>query len=279
VRRFPSALASLVALLVAVYFLIPLIWLVMSTAKSTGQLFSDFGLWFSWPLHWNLSWAGMVAFEHGVVGRWFLNAVLYSGVVALLSTLISAMAGYAFSHFQFPLKGLLNLLVLGSVLIPFTALVLPIFLILHALGLLNTYLAVILPSLVSPLGVYLMALFWEQSFPMDLRDAAYMDGAGEWTVFARIGLPLVRNGLVTVALFSFVGTWNNFFLPLVVLSKGSLYPITLGLAVWNSTVQAGSSVNYPAILMGALVSVLPLILAFFWLQRYWQAGLTVGAIK
>ena len=268
-----------VVFLLTLYFLLPLVWLLVSSTKSTGQLFTSFGLWFSTPWHLLDNIRGMAAFQNGVVGRWMANTAIYSGAVAALSTLFSAMAGYAFSRFEFPLKTLLNLLILASVLLPITALVLPIFLILHDLHLINTYWAVILPLLVNPLGVYLMMIFWDQGFPPELQDAAYLDGAGEWRVFWQVGLPLVRNGLLTVALFSFVSTWNNFFLPLVVLSKGSLYPITLGLAIWNSTAQTGASVDYPAILVGALISVIPLIIAFFTLQRYWQAGLTSGSVK
>jgi multiple sugar transport system permease protein len=263
----------------SLYFLVPLIWLIMSSTKSTGQLFTTFGLWFAFPMHLGANIRGMASFQSGVVGRWMLNTVIYSGGVALLSTLFSSMAGYAFSRFEFPLKTVFNLMVLAAVLLPITALVLPIFLILHDIGLINTYWAVILPLLVNPLGVYLMLIFWDQGFPRELQDAAYLDGAGEWRVFWQVGLPLVRNGLLTVALFSFVSTWNNFFLPLVVLSKGDLYPITLGLAIWNSTTQTGAHVDYPAILVGALISVLPLIIAFFTLQRYWQAGLTAGSVK
>ncbi|MEJ2292327.1 MAG: carbohydrate ABC transporter permease [Deinococcales bacterium] len=266
-------------LLLSLYFLLPLVWLIVSSTKSTGQLFTTFGLWFASPWHLLDNIRGMAAFQGGVVGRWMLNTAVYSGAVALLSTLFSAMAGYAFSRFEFPLKTVLNLMILSAVLLPITALVLPIFLILHDLGLINTYWAVILPLLVNPLGVYLMMIFWDQGFARELQDAAYLDGADEWRVFWQVGLPLVRNGLLTVALFSFVSTWNNFFLPLVVLSKGSLYPITLGLAIWNSTAQTGASVDYPAILVGALISVLPLIIAFFTLQRYWQAGLTSGSLK
>ncbi len=266
-------------LILALYFLLPFFWLVISATKSTGQLFTSFGLGFASPWHLLDNIRGMLAFQDGVMGRWMLNTALYSGGVALASTLFSAMAGYAFSKFEFPFKTVLNLMILASVLVPITALVLPIFLILHDLGLINTYWAVVLPLLVNPLGVYLMLIFWDQGFPKALQDAAYLDGASEWRVFWQVGLPLVRNGLVTVGLFSFVSTWNNFFLPLVVLSKGSLYPVTVGLAIWNSTAQTGASVDYPAILVGALVSVLPLIVAFFTLQRYWQAGLTAGSVK
>ncbi|MEJ2289709.1 MAG: carbohydrate ABC transporter permease, partial [Deinococcales bacterium] len=177
-------------LLLSLYFLLPLVWLIVSSTKSTGQLFTTFGLWFASPWHLLDNIRGMAAFQGGVVGRWMLNTAVYSGAVALLSTLFSAMAGYAFSRFEFPLKTVLNLMILSAVLLPITALVLPIFLILHDLGLINTYWAVILPLLVNPLGVYLMMIFWDQGFARELQDAAYLDGADEWRVFWQVGLPL-----------------------------------------------------------------------------------------
>jgi multiple sugar transport system permease protein len=154
-------------------------------------------------------------------------------------------------------------------------------LLLSKVGLINTPLAVILPSLVSPFGVYLMRIYAEQALPDEILDSARVDGAGEMRIFWSVALRILAPGFVTVLLFAFVGTWNNYFLPLLVLSKPDLYPLTVGLASWNAQASAngGAQVLYTLVVTGALVSIAPLIAAFLFLQRYWQSGLTFGSVK
>lgn len=275
-----SPLQLLVLGLFAVYSLLPLWWIVVTVAKDNGQLFSTFGLWFAQPGHLAENLNTLLTRQDGIFGRWLLNSVIYAGTSALGSVLVCAMAGYAFSAHDFRGKDLLFSAILITIMVPATALVLPIFLMMQKLGLLNTYWAVILPSLVNPFGLYLMRLFWDASFPRELMEAARIDGAGEWTIFQKLGLPLVRGGLVTVGLFSFVASWNNFFLPLVAVSDDRLFPLTLGLSVWNQTSSSsGQEPLYTVIVLGALISILPLILAFLVLGRYWQGGLASGAVK
>jgi multiple sugar transport system permease protein len=157
---------------------------------------------------------------------------------------------------------------------------LPLFLMLNKVGLVNTMWGVILPSLVNPFGLYLMKTFWDSGFPNELIEASRLEGANEWQIFWRIGMPLMQTGLVTVALLCFVGAWNNFFLPLIVLNQDSLYPLTLGLNVWNSVSSAaGGRPVYNLIALGSLISVLPLLIAFVVLGKYWRGGLTTGATK
>ncbi|MGI8748769.1 MAG: carbohydrate ABC transporter permease, partial [Deinococcus sp.] len=218
--------------------------------------------------------------QDGIFSRWLLNSFLYSGATALGSVAVSAMAGYAFSKFVFRGRTALFTVILATIMVPSTALVLPIFLLMQQVHLLNTYWAVILPGFVNPFGLYLMRLFWDAGFPSELMEAARIDGAGEGTIFWQLGLPLVRGGLVTVGLFAFVGAWNNFFLPLVVVNRDELFPLTLGLSVWNQTsASAGREPIYTVIVLGALISVLPLVVAFLSLGRYWQGGLASGAVK
>ena len=139
----------------------------------------------------------------------------------------------------------------------------------------------ILPSLISPFGVYLMRVYAEQSVPDDLLDAARVDGAGELRIFWSVALRVLAPGFVTVLLLSFVTTWNNYFLPQVVLNDPNLYPLTVGLAAWNDLASGGGGAQnlYPLVITGSLVSVVPIILAFLFLQRYWQGGLTFGSLK
>src|SRR5260370_40179780 len=148
--------------------------------------------------------------------------------------MISALGGYAFSKYDFPAKQFLFNFILGTIMVPSTALVLPLFLLLNKIGLVNTVWGVILPSLVNPFGLYLMKAFWDSSLPNELIEASRLEGASELKIFWRIGMPLMQTGLVTVALLAFGGAWNNFVLPLLVLSEQKLNPLTLGLNIWNS---------------------------------------------
>ena len=264
-----------------VYTMLPLAYLLISSTKTQSDLFETFGLWFG---HRNALFENiraLFAFDSGVFAHWLLNTALYSGVSAVGATMLCSAAGYAFARFRFRGRQALFAIVLGAVMIPQTALTIPIFLLLSKIGLVDTPLAVILPSLVFPLGVYLMRVYIEQAVPEDLLDAARMDGAGEARVFLTIAFPLITPGAVTVLLLSFVATWNNYFLPLVVLSRPSLFPVTVGLASWYQAASAGggSQAIFPLVMTGALVSVLPVLLAFLGLQRFWRGGLASGGVK
>lgn len=269
----------IVIVLFSAYFLLPLAWLIISSTKDNGQLVTSFGFWFALPLHLWQNITGVFTEGGGVYLRWMGNSLLISSSVAVGSTVLCALAGYAFSKFEFVGKRALFAVVLGAVMVPNTALVLPIFLLLSKAHLIDTYWAVILPQLVFPLGLYLCRIFWTDSLPDELIDAARVDGASEIRTFLSIGLPLMKNGLTTVALLAFVASWNNLFLPLVVLSHTTLFPVVQGLAAWNMKPASGVTVNNGVVLLGALISILPLVVAFFGLARYWQSGLTAGATK
>ena len=263
------------------YTMLPLAYLVVSSSKTQTDLFETFGLWFG---HRNALFENvhtLFTFQDGVYAHWLLNTALYSGASAIGATLLCSAAGYAFAHFRFRGRRALFAIVLGAVMIPQTALTIPLFLLLSKVGLVDTPFAVILPSLVFPLGVYLMRVYVEQAVSEDLLDAARLDGAGEARVFFTIAFPLITPAAVTVLLLSFVATWNNYFLPLVVLSRPSLFPITVGLASWYQAASAGggSQALFPLVMTGALVALVPVLLAFLGLQRFWRGGLTSGGVK
>jgi multiple sugar transport system permease protein len=275
-----SVLRNVVLAAFLLYCLLPATWIIAAMTKDNGQIFSTFGLWFASPPHFFENLVGLFTYQNGIFLRWFGNSLLYAGTITLGSTVICAMGGYAFSKYDFPGKQFLFNFILGTIMVPSTALVLPLFLLLNKVGLVNTVWGVILPSLVNPFGLYLMKTFWDSSLPNELIEASRLEGASESQIFWRIGMPLMQTGLVTVALLCFVGAWNNFFLPLIVLSQDSLYPLTLGLNIWNSVSSAaGGRPVYNLIALGSLVSVLPLLIAFIVLGKYWRGGLTAGATK
>jgi len=263
------------------YCLLPAIWIIVAMTKDNGQLFSTFGFWFASPPHFFENIVGLFTYQEGIFLRWFGNSLLYAVSISMGSTLICAMGGYAFSKYDFPAKQFLFNFILGTIMVPSTALVLPLFLMLNKIGLVNTMWGVILPSLVNPFGLYLMKVFWDSSFPNDLIEASRLEGASELQIFWRIGMPLMQTGIVTVALLAFVGAWNNFFLPLIVLNQDNLYPLTLGLNLWNSVSSsaAGGKPLYNLVALCSLISVLPLLLAFVVLGKYCRGGLTAGATK
>jgi multiple sugar transport system permease protein len=259
-----------------VYCLTPLYWLIIAATKDNTDLFASFGLWLA---HFNL-WQNLVdtfTYDGSAYPHWLLNSAIYAGVGGFFSMLISVLCGYALAKFKFPGRGLIFGLVLGAVLVPQTTLALPLYMVISKVGLTNTYWAVLLPSLLSPLGVFLARIFASDAIPNDLLDAARIDGAGELRTFTRVAVPLLVPGMVTIFLFQFVAIWNSFFLPLIVLSDPNLYPVNLGLATWNFD-PAAHELLYNQIVTGSFIAVLPLIAMFLILQRYWRAGLAFGSV-
>jgi multiple sugar transport system permease protein len=156
----------------------------------------------------------------------------------------------------------------------------PTFLMFSQLGLTNTIWAVIVPSLISPFGLYLIWVYASDAVPDELLEAARVDGSGEFRTFFTISLRLLAPGVVTVALFTVVATWNNYFLPLIMLSKPELYPLTVGLNQWNAqAIGASSQPIYNLVIMGSLLTIVPIVVAFLVLQRFWQSGLSAGSVK
>jgi multiple sugar transport system permease protein len=262
----------------AVYFLVPYVWLVVSATKSVGDLFGTFGLWFAPNFNLLDNVQQLFTYQDGIYVHWLVNTLLYAGVGALVGTWLSTMAGYALAKYTFRGRNLAFSVVLGAILVPGTALALPLYLLMSRVGLTNTYWAVLLPSCVSPFGVYLSRIYAASAVPDDLLDAARVDGANEFRAFT-LALRLMAPALVTIFLFQFVAIWNNFFLPLVMLSDEKLFPITVGLQTWNVTTSGAAKVLYGLIVTGALVSSLPLLAGCVALQRFWRGGLGVGSVK
>lgn len=279
--RAGQSLVMIFMLIMLVYFLLPLFWLIVSATKTNSELFSSFGLWFSSDFNLFSNLSGVFTYDGGVFLTWLWNSTYYAVCAALGATLFATLAGYVFAKFRFPGRSLVFAIILGSIMVPNTALVLPLYLLLSKVELTNTAWAVILPSMVTPFGVFLMRVYAEQAISDDLLDAARVDGAGELRIFWSIALRMLTPGFVTVLLLSFVGTWNNYFLPLVVENDPSYYPLTVGLANWNYLANgfSGSQLLFTLVITGSLISVIPLVIGFLFLQRYWQGGLTLGSLK
>jgi multiple sugar transport system permease protein len=279
-RRFnlESIGAMTLLILFTVYFLIPYVWLIVSSTKTAGDLFGTFGFWFAPNFNLWSNLQQLFTYQDGIFPRWLLNTLLYAGVGALVGTWLSTMAGYALAKYVFRGRNLLFSLVLGALLVPVTALALPLYLMFSGVGLTNTYWAVLLPSLVSPFGVYLSRIYAASAVPDELLEAARIDGANEYKTFT-LALHLMIPALVTIFLFQFVAIWNNYFLPLIMLSDEKLFPVTVGLTTWNVTTAGSSKFLYGLIITGALISSIPLLAGSIALQRFWRGGLSAGSVK
>lgn len=275
-----NVLLTVVTLVVLVYALVPLVWLLISATKTQPDLLSTFGFSFgdSFALFDNI--ANTLAYNDGIFARWLANTLFYVVAGAGGATLLAILGGYGLAKFTFPGKKAIFAIVIGAVAVPGTALAVPTFLMFSKMGLTNTPWSVIIPSLISPFGLYLMWTFASQAIPTELMEAARMDGASEFRTFWQVALPLLAPGTVTVLLFTTVATWNNYFLPLIMLKDPQWYPLTIGLNAWNAQASTvGGQAIYDLVITGSLLTIIPLILVFLLLQRFWQSGLAAGSVK
>ncbi|BDZ41798.1 ABC transporter permease [Paraoerskovia sediminicola] len=276
-----NVLVTVLMLCALAYFLLPLYWVAIASTKSNADLFSTFGLWFADSNSFVENVKAVFTTQDGVFALWMRNSVVYSVVSAVGAALLATAAGYAFAKYRFPGGDALFSVVLGAVMIPMTALAIPTYLLFANANLTNTPWAIILPSLVSPFGVYLMRVYAAGAVDDTLIEAGRVDGAGELRILFQVSARLLVPGLVTVLLFQLVATWNNYFLPLIMLNSPELYPLTVGLAQWQGAAAggSGSSPLFSSVITGSFISIIPLVVAFLFLQRYWQSGLATGGVK
>lgn len=285
VRRAPnrarkSIVLTIVMAVFLIYSIVPLAWLLINATKDQGDLFSSFGLWFGSDFNLWQNIVDTLTYRDGIFVQWFGNTLLYVVVGAGGATLLATVAGYGMAKFTFPGRRAVFAVVLGAIAIPGTALAVPTFLMFSQLGLTNTPWAVILPSLISPFGLYLIWTYAVDAVPTELLEAARMDGSGEFRTFFTISLRLLAPGIVTVLLFAIVATWNNYFLPLIMLSEPTWYPLTVGLGQWSAqAVGVGAQPIYNLVITGSLLTIIPIVVAFLFLQRFWQSGLSAGSVK
>jgi multiple sugar transport system permease protein len=280
------AIVTLIVTVFVLFFAIPLAWLLLATTKSARGLIvgNPFAPGSAGDLSTN--WSRLFSFQDGAITTWMTNSALYA-LCALVITLVASIpAGYALALTEFRFRRLLLALTLIVMLIPNTALVLPIFLELNVVGLIGSPLSVILPMSFFPFGVYLTYIYFSTSIPRDLLAAARIDGCREIQVFTRIALPLAAPIVALVAFFSFVQNWNNFFLPFVMLPSSDGYPVQVGLTsllastpAFNPSSAGSQSVQLPTLALATVVSVLPVLIVFLVSQRFLVAGMTAGGTK
>ncbi|MDX3110649.1 carbohydrate ABC transporter permease [Nonomuraea angiospora] len=275
-HRRAQILPTLVLLIGSLYCLVPVVWVIVASTKSSGELFSTFTFAPGTGLLDNLR--DLFAYGNGLYLRWTANSVLYAVAGSAVSTLISTLAGYAMAKYEFRGRSILFYAVLAGVLVPGITLAIPQYLIMSEMDLVGGYWSVLLPGLISPFGIYLARVYALSSVPDATMEAARIDGAGEYRIFGSIGLPMMIPGMVTIFLLQFVGTWNNFLLPYIMLSDETKFPVTVGLYTLLSK-GSGQPVLYGIAIVGAAVSVIPLIALLLFLQRFWRLDLLSGGLK
>ena len=281
VPRAVVVIITFICILFAVFVLAPLVWLLINATKDQADVYNSFGFWFAGPfrLFQNLATLGQDFSGTGNFLQWLGNTLLYAGAGAAGATTLSALAGYGFSRFRFRGSNALFFLVMATLLVPITSVALPLFLVYSKVGLVNSIWGMILPSMVSVVGIYLMRTYIDSAVPKDLIEAARIDGAGEMRIFLRIAMPLSVPGLMTVLLLTVVAVWNNYFLPLIIFSRNELYPLTVGLSALSQAAETGSKADLvPVLIAGGLVTALPLIVLFLLLERFFRAGALQGSM-
>ncbi|MDD5564029.1 MAG: carbohydrate ABC transporter permease [Thermoanaerobaculaceae bacterium] len=271
-RRWPALVGVHLALvIVAVATLLPFLWMLSASLMPAGEASQ-------WPPSFLPSRPTLAnyraLFQRLDLGRCFLNSAFVAVVSTALALLVVSLAGYAFAKLRFPGRSRLFRTLLTAMVIPAQVAMLPLFLLLREVGLVNTYWGVIIPALAPVFGIFMVRQY-ALSLPDELLDAARVDGAGEFTIYRRLVLPLLRPILVTFGVFSFIGAWNDFMWPLIVLTDDRRY--TLPVALANLIGEHAQDIEL--MMAGSVLTVLPVLLLFLVLQRTYVEGLTMGGVK
>jgi multiple sugar transport system permease protein len=285
-RGAGRGLVGLALAVFVLFFVIPIVWLLLAMTKSEHSLITDNPFLPGTLSDLSANWDQLFGFQDGAVTAWVGNSALYAFGTVIITLVASIPAGYALALTEFRLRRPLLIVTLVVMLMPSTALVLPIFLELNLVGLIGNPFSVILPMSFFPFGVYLTYIYFSSSIPRDLLAAARIDGCSDLQVFTRIALPLARPVVALVGFFSFVQSWNNFFLPFVMLPSSDGYPIQVGLTAllastpaFNPSSAGIQSVQLPTLALATVISVLPVLVVFLFAQRFLIGGLTAGGTK
>jgi len=262
-----------VVLLLAVSFvvLLPFLWMLSASVRTAG----DFGAHPSALLPHAFTFRNYVSIWSAIpIGRMLLNTTIFAVVVTAGSVLFDSMAGYALARFDFPGKKVVFLVIISTLMLPFQATLIPIFKLLTDIGWVNTYQGLIVPRLADAFGIFFMRQFFI-SLPQDLEQAARIDGAGEFRIFARIMAPLAVPAFLTISLFNLLANWNDLLWPLVLTNSTSMQTLTVGLSLFKGQ----HATDYGLLMTGSLLALLPMVVAFLLVQRRFVEGIATTGVK
>ena len=265
-------LGLLVLTVGAVWMLLPLVWMLSASLMPLSEVIKVPPVWFA-PLKY--SFANYVEVWSRIgFSRFFFNSAFIALTITLAQLLTSSMAGFAFARYNFPGRNVFFVIVLSTMMIPFQVIMIPLFIMIARLGMVNTYWGIILPAIVSPFGIFMMRQFM-LGIPSDLLDAARIDGAQEPYIYARIVLPLCKPAIAALSIFSFLGSWSNFLWPLIVVNSKKLW--TLPIAMSRFTEQYISQTHLQ--MAGASVMFIPVLIVFLMMQRNFIEGIAMTGLK
>ncbi|MGB4458925.1 MAG: carbohydrate ABC transporter permease [Defluviitoga tunisiensis] len=250
---------------------IPFVWMLSTSFKGPGEIFIFPPRWI--PKNPTLK-NYKDLFQQMNFGRPFLNSIIVSLSTTFLSVLLATMAGYGFAKFQFKNKNALFLLILGTVMVPGQITMIPVFLLLTKLNLLNTYWGLILPALANAFNIFFMRQFIS-GIPDELIEAAKMDGANEGWIFFKVILPLSKPAMAAITIFTFTGSWNNFLWPLIIATDESMYTLPVAISVLGGQYTENIAMQ----MAGSVIVILPLIIVFLFTQKYFIKGITFTGLK
>jgi multiple sugar transport system permease protein len=269
-RAISRALMYFILLVAALLAVLPFYWTVVGSLMTPVELYSQIP--HLWPAHPDFSSYTRI-FELVPMGRYFFNSLLTSAVTMVVATLVSSAAGYTFAQLRFIGSRFWFILILATLMVPYQSRVIPLFVMFSGYGLFNSYAGIVLPGLASAFGLFMMTQFFK-SVPPELREAALIDGAGELRIFFRIYLPLARPAVATLALLMFLQSWDQLLWPLIIAPRPDMRTLQVGLAFIS---QYAPTLNYQ--MAAIVISVIPVIVAFFLAQRQFIAGIAAGAVK
>ena len=271
-QTFRTLLTYVLVIAGLAVFCIPVYYMVSTSVKAEAEVLAL-------PVHWIPHQFHLEnypdAFATAPFARYFYNSVVVAIVVVFSTLFFSALAGYGFAKFEFPGKNIAFMFVLSTLMIPFQVLLIPLYVVVYHLGWTNNYAGLIVPGALSAFGVFLMRQFCF-TLPDELLDAARIDGAGEIGIFLRIILPLLKPPLASLAIITFLGSWNNFLWPLIVVNKGDLFTLPVGMTVFTQPMR---SPYWTYIMAVSTVATVPVVLVFMALQKYFIQGVILSGMK
>jgi len=273
-KVFPNYLRHATLILVAIIFMLPFYWLVISSFKANNMVFSNPITWFPNPIRWQ-NYPEAFNYPSFPFLKFLWNSTYYAGLVTIGTGFSCSMAGYAFARLRYPGRDFVFTLTLGSMMLPGIVTFIPTFIIFKNLGWLGGYKPLIVPAFFgNAFFIFMMRQFF-MSMPEELADAARVDGAGEFMIFWRIMLPLVKPALLVMSVFTFLWTWHEFFGPLIYLNEQDKYPLSLGLYAFRRR----RTTEWGLMMAGSMLSTIPLIILFFFAQRYFLEGIKLTGLK
>lgn len=274
-----AAVRHLVLIVLAVSFLLPFYWMASSALKNDSQVYTVPPVWIPRPSHWNNFPDAWLQYNFNL---YMANTVIrYALPVTLAVTLSSAVVAYGFARLRWPGRDILFFICLTTMMVPFQVTMVPLFIIFRRLGWLNSYLPLVVPGFFgAPYFIFMLRQFF-LTIPEELSDAARIDGAGEFGILYRIIMPLARPALTVVALFQFMGAWNDYLGPLIYVNRDQLYPLALGIQRLRSML-AGVGIApmaYPYLMAVSTIATVPILIAFFFAQRTFIEGISLTGLK